>query len=228
MKKTKFLSLICVLAFIVGGCSCKKIDEETYENAVSIYKSSDALSFSRLEIISKKGETTYSRKKIDAKYIFDSKRNVTLMQYSRVEGEGSNTGGNSIKDTIKYYYSLDEGYFYVHSIIGESNLDRYKEEAVSYNSKFNVNVCDDTDKDCLLLISNNLAPVFNLNEVSDFNVNDDSTITFKAVCPNYEHCSSNSEIIDYTITLNDDGNIYICPSACEFEEFNIVSIRLSK
>ena len=79
MKKTKFLSLIGVLAFIVGGCSCSRINEETYEKAVSIYKSSDALSFSRLEIISKKGETTYSRKKTDAKFIFDSKRNVTLI-----------------------------------------------------------------------------------------------------------------------------------------------------
>lgn len=195
--------LIC----LISGCGCNKISEENYQGAVSTFKNTDGLSFSRLEIIRKKGETTYERKKTDAKYVFDSGKNVKFMQYAKTEGEGNNSGGVSIKKTTKYYYNIDDSYFYVHSIVGESELNRYKEVASSYNEKFNVNVCDDIDKDCLLLVSTNLAPVFNLNEVSDFSINDDGVATFNAICPSFEHCSGNSQVLEYVVTLDDDGNI---------------------
>ena len=62
----------------------------------------------------------------------------------------------------------------------------------------------------MLLIVGNLAPIFNLNEVSEFRIdeNDGGAIAqFKTTCPSYEHCLNNSQMIDYVVEIDTNGNI---------------------
>ncbi len=209
MKKFKILSAFVVLGCLISGCGCNKANEETYSKAVSTYTNSDAISFSRLEIVSTKGQDTELRKMINAKFIFNSDNNVSKMQYSRSDKETGQIGSATQPKTTTYYYSSNDGHVYTYIKPDETQFERYKEAVASYEDKFNVNTCEDNDKDCALLTRTNIAPIFNLNEVSDFNITGDGVATFKAVCPSFEHCSSNSEVLEYRVELNNDGNIGI-------------------
>lgn len=208
MKKGKILGFLAIVASLTCGCSCSKIDDTTYENAVNVYKNTDAISFSRIEIIQNEGETSYTRKKTDARYLFNANKQVTGMEHSLTYSDASPNGGSAITKTIKNYYSGERATLYTYSKIGESQLERSKESNVSYDSKFNVNVCDSLD--CLNMIVGNFAPIFNLNEVSEFVINDvngKGEVSFKAVCPSFESCSNSSQIINYNLTIGTDGNI---------------------
>jgi len=209
MKKFKLLGVLLFVATFICGCSCAKVDETTYENAVNAYKNTDGISFSRVEtIVSNNEPNMYSRKKVDATFVFDSNREVSSMQYSFVKSEGSIANGVNISETKEYYYSQERETLYTYQQMSEIQLQRYKESGVTYNSKFNVNSCE--DRDCMLLIVGNFAPIFNLNEVSEFRIeeNDGGAIaSFKTTCPNYEHCESSSQMIDYVVELDPNGNI---------------------
>ena len=47
MKKKGLISF--VIAMLICGCSCSKVNETTYNNAVSDFNSTDAISFTRIE-----------------------------------------------------------------------------------------------------------------------------------------------------------------------------------
>lgn len=208
MKKIKKFTLLLASFMLAIGCSCSKVNEETYTNAVNTFKSTDALSFSRIEMITNINEDNYTRKRVDAIYTFNSNKEVVNMEYSLVYSEGSNGGASNTSQTKKYYYNNERRTLYTYSKIGESQLDTYKETNVTYNAKFNINACENAD--CLKMITGNFAPMFNLNEVSEFSIEDkDGTgvVRFKAVCPSYESCASSSQVLDYNLTINKDGNI---------------------
>lgn len=206
--KNKLLGFISLMALFVCGCSCSKINENTYSNAVNIFKNTDAISFSRIEIVQKEGESVYTRKRSDASYIFDIDGHVSKMSFEATYSQGGSGGASGSSQTLKYYYSDERRTFYTYSKQGESQLERYKESNVSYDDKININVCQDNA--CQLMIVGNFAPIYALNEVSDFNIEDENGIgkaTFKAICPSFESCESASQVIDYTLTINNNGNI---------------------
>ena len=69
MKKTKGFSVLIVLACLISGCSCSKVSEDTFADAVNVYKNTDAISYTRIEEIKVEGEDIYTRKQIKAKFI---------------------------------------------------------------------------------------------------------------------------------------------------------------
>lgn len=203
MKKIKKFGILSLVALIVSACSCSKVDEKTYENAVSIYQETDAIYFSRLENIEVAGNDTQIKKRVDAKYLFNSNKEVVLMDYSRTEHQTTNLGTNIGSSTMKYYYSGELKTLYT-SLDGVS---RYKYTGVKYNDVFNVNV---SQYDELLMIVGSFAPVFKLNEVAEFSIteaDDKAEVSFYAVCPSYEKCNSSSEIIEYNYVIASDGTI---------------------
>lgn len=204
MKRIKFLCLLAIGILTVSGCSCSKINQETYEKAIKNYNTTDAMEFSRIEIISTAGESIYQRKKIEAKFIFDSNRNVSKMEYSLLVSEGNSGGASTeINQSVKYFYNNDTMYTY--SKLGSSQLEKYKETGLSYEDKFNVNTCQDND--CMLLIEQNIVPVFALNSVTFFEISEEGKATFKASCPTFENCASSNELIEYTVVIDKDANI---------------------
>lgn len=208
MKKGKLLSILALASCFIAGCGCSKIDETTYTNAVNTFKNTDAISFSRIEVISKAEETIYTKKSITAEYVFNANKEVMNMSYSIKYYDGSSNGGISEKQTKEYYYSEERATLYTYSKVGQSQIERYKESDVTYNSKFNINTC--MTLECQNMIVGNFVPMFNLNEVSEFGISGDDkggSATFKAMCPSYENCASNSQTISYTVTINDAGNI---------------------
>lgn len=208
MKKINILGIILAISAFVGGCSCSKVSEKTYSNAVNVYKSSDAISFSRLETISKNGENTYTRKLTDAKYIFDASKNVAKMEYSHTVSIASTNGSSHTEEITKHYYDGEKNTVYTYYKSGSQTEESYKESNKSYSDKFNINTC--VNYECLRMIVGSFAPVYELNEVDNFIIDgnkDSATINFSAICPSYEHCTSNSQLIDYTMTISSDGNI---------------------
>ena len=208
MKKLKLMGLTMMVGALLTGCSCSKVDEDTYNNSVSFYKSTDAIAFSRIEVISKEGEDNHTRKKIDAKYTFDTNREVSSMEYSRSVTVTSNGGASTTSEIAKHYYNSQTNTVYSYSKLGNQQEERYKETNKSYNARFNVNACQDLD--CSRMIVGNFAPIFELDEVSDFTIEDvdgKGEVSFKAICPSYESCTSTSQLLDYSLTIGEDGNI---------------------
>jgi hypothetical protein len=208
MKKIKLMGLTLVAGALLTGCSCSKVDENTYVNAVSAYNSSDAISFSRIEIITKEGEDSYTRKKIDAKYVFSSNKEVSKMQYSRIDTVNSNGGASSTSEIAETYYNSETNTIYNYFREGTQQVYRYKESNKAYNAKYNVNACNDLD--CYRMIVGNFAPIFALDEVMNFVIKDNDgkgEATFKAVCPSFENCASSSQLIEYNLTIGENGNI---------------------
>lgn len=208
MKKIKLVGLTMMVGALLTGCSCSKVDENTYINAISSYKSTDAIAFSRIEVIEKEGENTHTRKKIDARYAFDTNREVASMEYSRSDTVTSSGGASTTSGIVKYYYNDATSTIYQYSRLGTQQEDRRKVTNKSYNAKFNVNSCQDLD--CSRMIVGNFAPIFELDEVSGFSIEDvdgKGEVTFTAVCPSYESCASSSQFIDYSLTIGEDGNI---------------------
>lgn len=225
MKKIKILGLILAVGALVCGCSCSKADEDTYANAVSTYKSTDAISFSRLETIAKEGEATYTRKLIDAKYAFDSNKKVSKMEYSNTVSIASNNGGTHTQEVTKYYYDNEKTTMYTYYKEGNQTEDSYKESDMLYEDKFNINTC--MTSDCLRMIVGSFAPIFELNEVSNFSIEGEKEIarvSFSAICPSYENCASNSQLLNYEMTIGSDGNI----ETLEYEIVNGVNTHVIK
>lgn len=203
MNKAKKIGVLSLLAMMLVGCSCSKVDETTYEKAVNVYDTTDGINFSRVETITVADEDIYTRKKITAGYLFDSNKNVKEMEYIITTYKMSTAGSSISNNVVKYYYSLDKQTLYTQ----ESSVERYKETNVTYNEKFNINV---SEGDQMLMIVGNFAPIFKLNEVSEFTItknNGKAEVSFLAVCPNYESCSSNSELIKYNYVIGESGTI---------------------
>lgn len=208
MKKFKMLALVMAIGALVCGCGCSKVDENTYTNAVNTYKNTDAISFTRLEMISKQGETTYTRKKTDAKYTMNASKTVVDMEYSHTVSTASNSGGSTTNEVTKYYYVNETSTLYTYTKTGTKNEQQYKESNIGYNDRFNINSC--TDAECLRMIVGSFAPVFDLNEITNFAIvgeDGNAKVSFSAVCPSYENCESNSQLLDYNLTISSDGNI---------------------
>ena len=210
MKKIKFLSMIALASSLVAGCSCSKVDESTYESAVSAFKSTDAISFVRVETIITEGASTYDRKRVEASYIFDSNKKVDLMSYSLHETTEINSAGSGggRSDIRNYYYDNSESTLYKYEKIGDSDAVGTRYTNTDYDSRFNSIKCDSND--CLFMVVGNLAPVYTLDEITEFNIQEDedsAVVTYKGICPGYENCENNSQMIDYTIRINSDGNI---------------------
>ena len=203
MNKVKKLGILSMLSMIIVGCSCSKVDEKTYESAVNVYETTDGIYFTRLETIIVDGKDTQTRKKIEAKYLFDINKNVMSMDYSRSIYERSSVGSDISSSTTKYYYDGFARTLYTQL----NSVNRYKQSGITYDEAFNINV---SQYDELLMIKGYFAPVFKLNEVSEFEIKEDdgiANVSFYAVCPSYEKCNSNSEILKYKYVIGRDGTI---------------------
>ena len=203
MNKAKKLGVLALLSMLIVGCSCSKVDEKTYEAAVNTYETTDGIYFTRIETIIVEGQDTQTRKKIDAKYLFNSNKDVMGMEYTRAIYQRSSAGSDISSSTTKYYYNGDTRTLYTQL----NSVNRYKKTDVSYDDVFNINV---SQYDELLMIKGYFAPVFKLNEVSEFDISEEegkANVSFYAVCPSYEKCNNNSEIIEYKYVISTDGTI---------------------
>ena len=210
MRKLKILSILALLSSVVAGCSCSKIDDSTYESAVSSFKSTDAISFARVETILTEGAATYDRKRIEASYIFDANKKVEKMTYSLHETTEINSAGSGggKSDITNYYYDDTRTTVYKYEKNGDSAAVERKYTNTEYDEYFNAASCDSND--CLLMVVGNFAPIYVLDEITEFTIVDDdgsALVTYKGICPSYENCESNSQMIDYTLRINKDGNI---------------------
>lgn len=204
MKKIKLLSLLLAFPLILSGCGCNRISQETYTRAVDNFNNTDALEFSRIEVITKDGEKFYERKKIDSKIVFGPNKSVIKMYYSLLVTEGS-TGGSSTETNKYLQYHYVNNYLYTYLKEGGNQLDEYKEKIGAYDNAFNINTCEDND--CMLLIDKNIAPVFKIDSLENFEISKDGVAKFKSSCPSFENCDSNNELIDYVVTVDKDANI---------------------
>lgn len=209
MKKGKILWSFALVSTLVCGCSCSKVNEQTYENAVNTLKNTDAISFSRIEEIHVEGQSTYTKKRVDANYILDANKEVINMErLLNIYDVSTSEGSTTTKETYKYYYSRERQSLYTYSKIGEIQIERYKEKNTTYNKKFNINTCDNLD--CMQMIVGNFVPAYKLNELENFNIEDNDgkgIATFTATCPSFESCASNSQVINYTVNIDLNGNI---------------------
>ena len=206
MKTKKILALL-VLPLLIGGCSCSKVNEKTYENAYSNIKSTDAIYFTRIEEIKENGETTYLRKRVDAKYYFTTTGQVDKMEYSLTYTDTTVNGLSDVRQVSKFYFDRSSHTYYTYKKVGSTQEYKYKENAFNYDDMINVTKCGD-DKDCILMMVVNLVPAKGLNEVEDFTINDDDgegIVSYKAVCPSFEACSDSSQVLDYKLTINKNG-----------------------
>ena len=205
MNKMKKIGVLTLLGMILGGCSCSKVNEDTYESAASVFSSTDGIAFSRIETIQTANEDIKTRKKVDAKYVFDSNKNVISMQYERTTSKLSEASNTNIGSDVvtKYYYNGERKTLYTYS----DSVNKYKQKDVNYNDVFNINI---SEGDELLMIVGSFAPIFKLNEVEGFTIekeDDKAVVNFHAVCPSYENCTSGSEVIEYEYVIGSDGNI---------------------
>ena len=105
MKKIKLMGLTLVVGALLTGCSCSKVDENTYVNAVSAYNSSDAISFTRIEKVEEKNnQSSYSTTTINGTFIFDTNRsgNVLDVKYTIDYSKGTTP-----ITSYEYYYNSD-------------------------------------------------------------------------------------------------------------------------
>ena len=208
MNKSGFFAAFAMGALLVSGCSCSRIDENTYSSAVSTYKTTDAISFTRVEDVHQAGQVMYTRKKSDGQFVFDSNGKVETMQYFTSYSDVGTNGANTVRQINRYYYNGSNNTYYTYFRDGENQLLRYKEVVNSYEDRININTCDDSD--CYLRISKNFAPVYNLNEISNFtikNENGKGRATFKGICPGFENCASNDQMLDYEVVVGTNGNL---------------------
>ena len=206
MKKIKILSILSIFGVLISGCSCNKVSDETYANAVNIYETTDAIEFTRIETITTEGIDTYTRVKIEAKYTFNINKEVMEMEYSRNEADITSAGNNISDKTTKYYYDGNARVLYTHlpNVVGG---EKVKETNVTYEEKFNVNVSQGYE---LLMIKGSFAPIFKLNEATDFVIDDQdggAVVRLLAVCPNFENCKDSSEEIIYKYVIGKSGTI---------------------
>ena len=70
MKKKGLISLL--VAILMCGCSCGRVDESTYEHAISSFNSSDAISFTRIEkVVDKADSNSYTKTTINGSFVFE-------------------------------------------------------------------------------------------------------------------------------------------------------------
>lgn len=219
MKKSRIVSILSLFVVLISGCSCNKVSEETYANAVNIYETTDAIEFTRIETITTEGVDTYTRVKIEAKYTFDINKKVMEMEYTRNEADISSAGNNISDKTTQYYYDGIANVLYTH-LPNISGGEKIKETNITYEEKFNVNVSQGYE---LLMIKGYFAPIFKLNEAADFVIEDQdggAVVRLMAVCPNFENCKDSSEVLIYKYTIGKDGTIQSL--SYEIENDNVV------
>lgn len=202
MKLKGLLSL--GLIAIICGCSCGKVNETTYINAVSNFNSSDAMSFTRIEdVFENDSSTAKTRTRVDAAFIFDVNRSGEVMEvHYKIETYDSHV----LSGVLDYYYSAITHTMYREKVVSGVSGEKIKEN-MEYEDHFNVHGCETTA--CRVAILSNLAPILEIEDVNGFVIekeDDEAVATFSAACPVYEVCKGNDKL-DYTLRIGGDGNI---------------------
>lgn len=201
MKLKGILSL--ALVAIICGCSCGRVNETTYNNAVSNFNSSDAISFVRIsDEVDNNDSSSYKRNKINASFIFDTNRSGEVMEfYYKVEDSVM----RDVNSTVEYYYSSIANTLYRKKVVTGVSEENIK-EPLNYNSYFNVHNCSTVA--CRVAILTNIAPIFEIEDINEFiieKVDDEAVVTYSAACPVFENCQGH-EKLDYTLIIGGDGN----------------------
>jgi len=137
-----------VIAMLITGCSCSKVDENTYNKAVNDFNSSDAIAFTRIEKVTNKVDVSdYTKTTIEAKYTFSSNRNgeVKKMEYSI-----NKSIKEFVSESIVYYYSDSDQTLYRRKMVTTNMVNRTK-QMIYFDNYFKVNRCD--SRECLIAIS---------------------------------------------------------------------------
>ncbi len=203
MKKTKGLISLAIVA-ILCGCSCGRVNETTYNNAINNFNSTDAISFTRIENVTSKADpSSYSRTIIDAKFIFDGNKNGDIVE---AEYKISDYVLSTKVSSNDYYYVDVTNTLYSKKQIPGVLEERIK-ESTSYEDYFNIHNCSTTS--CRVGIQTNLAPIFSIDDVHGFvieKIDGEAVATFSAACPAFENCKGN-EMLDYKLIIGGDGNV---------------------
>ena len=194
-----------VIAMLITGCSCSKVDENTYNKAINDFNSSDAIAFTRIEKVTNKVDVSdYTKTTIEAKYIFSSNRRgeVEKMEYVINKSEKE-----FVSETIEYYYSNSDQTMYRRKLVRPNSETKLKQN-LYFDNYFSVNNCSTTE--CLLAIPQNLAPIYEIENVNGFLIREErgeAIATFTAACPtSYETCNGKNTL-DYTVIIGGDGQI---------------------
>ena len=202
MKLKGILSL--ALALIVCGCSCGRVNETTYKNAITNFNTTDAIDFERIEkIIANDDPSSYTKTVVEGTFVFDTNRSGEVME-SRYLIKDYVAADN--RSTLEYYYSSISNTLYRKKIIAGLSEDRIK-ESMEYDEYFNIHNCSTTA--CRIAMPTNIAPIIDIEDVNGFvieKVEDEAIATYTAACPSYENCQGN-EKIDYELIICGDGNI---------------------
>ena len=101
MKLKGILSL--ALALIVCGCSCGRVNETTYKNAITNFNTTDAIDFERIEKITVNDDpSSYTKTVVEGTFVFDTNRSGEIME-SRYLIKDYVADDN--RSTLEYYYS---------------------------------------------------------------------------------------------------------------------------
>ena len=202
MKLKGILSL--ALVAVICGCSCGRVNETTYKNAVINFNTTDAISFERIEKTTDKNDSSsYTKTVVEGMFIFDTNRNGEVVESKYVIKDYVVADNRS---TLEYYYSSISNTLYRKKIIAGLSEDRVK-ESMEYEDYFNIHNCSTSS--CRAAISTNIAPIINIEDVNGFVIEkeeDEAVATYTAACPTYENCQGN-EKIDYKLIIGGDGNI---------------------
>lgn len=202
MKKKGLISF--VMAMLICGCSCTKVNETTYNNAISNYNASDAISFTRIEKVENNEDSSdYTKTTVNADIVFDTNRTgeVKEMKYTIDYATREH-----VTSTITYYYSDIEQTLYRHKKVTGST-DTKTKQSMNFQDYFNVHDC--TTRECLVAIPTNIAPVLDIEDVNGFlieEVDGEAIATYTALCPLYENCQGN-ETIDYKLIIGGNGDV---------------------
>lgn len=202
MKKKGILSFIMVA--ILCGCSCSNVNETTYNNAVSNFNSSDAVSFTRIEKVEENDNpSSYSTTKISATFVFDNNRNGSVMDMKYTI---DNSTGTTPITTYEYYYSGEASTLYRKKKIHNDSESKIK-ESMAYEEYFNNNNCDDTA--CRVAMPENIAPIFSIEDVQNFQIvqeGEEAVATYTAACPYFESCKKGTQL-NYKLIIGGSGDI---------------------
>lgn len=196
----KFLSLISCFLFLslVLGCSCSKVNEETYDKAYQKLVDSKGYKFRRTESITGENNKSYTYVS-EVEFLFDDNKNVLYMSY---EKDGSEYAPTS---HVLYKYFKDSQTLYKNI-----NSTTTKETGIKYSDRFSIEMCGDSDYDCKLLTNNFIFPRININNVTDFKIEkegNEAVATFKSNIVNFEKTSNLEQLIDYTFYIDANLNI---------------------
>ena len=202
MKKKGILSL--ALIAILCGCSCSNVNENTYNNAVSNFNSSDAISFTRIEKVEENNNpSSYSTTQVTGTFVFDTNRNGSVLDAKYVIEKSKGTTPIS---THEYYYNSDAATLYLKKNIHSDSVTTTR-EPMAYDEYFNNSNCDDTA--CRIAMPTNIAPIYTIEDVQNFVITqegEEAIATYNAACPYYENCKKGA-VINYRVIIGGSGDI---------------------